>query len=749
MRGATRSGHGIWAGLQFTLAISLVAGFVSVAVAALTTVPASAAANAIVPDGDFGNPTFTQLPRNDDGSSNFIPFGFDINYYGTEYSGVYINTNGNLTFTGPLATYTPFGLGSTGTPIMAPFFSDVDTDPGGAQIEYNSTMLDGYNVFVANWPGVDCYDNDNSKDYFQVILIDRPDIGSTPAGDNFQIEYNYNSIQWDAGQASGGDANCQSQTEGHSAAVGFSNGTASGSYELPGSQVNGALIDSGPDALITHDLNSDVLGRYIWTVDVELTSLSTRLSGSGQGGPAISVPPSTAVTDNATVSGNDASTAGGTVTYTVYSDSNCSTSVASGGTVTVTNGSVPASNPVTLANPGNYYWQASYSGDLTNEASTSTCGSEVEAVAGAPSASITSPGSGGTYSAGQVVPTAFSCAEGTGGPGLTNCNDNNGTDTVSGGTGSLYTSVPGNYTYTVTATSLDRQTGTASISYTVAAPCPTGTFSATGSVPCTTAPPGTYVATTGATAPTNCPVGTYNPVSGATSSAACVAAPPNTYVDTVGATAPTPCPSGTFNPNSGSTSVAACVIVVVANPGNQSDYVNAPVPALGNSQTNGILPMTWSATGLPVGLSIDPTTGIISGTPNTPCTCSVTLTATDALGHTGTAAFSWTILPFGVATRSLPEATPGTPYGPVTLQAGGMGTSATGYITTLKWAKVKLPRGLKLSSIGVLSGTPNAKLQAGSSSVTVKVTETVTTLNGKKKIKTKTTVQATIPLTII
>ena len=56
--------------------------------------------------------------------------------------------------------------------------------------------------------------------------------------------------------------------------------------------------------------------------------------------------------------------------------------------------------------------------------------------------------------------------------------------------------------------------------------------------------------------------------------------------------------------------------------------------------------------------------------------------------------------------------------------------------------------GLNLSSTGVLSGTPSTKLAAGPSSVTVQVTETVTTLNGKKKVKTKTTVQATIPLTI-
>ena len=59
-----------------------------------------------------------------------------------------------------------------------------------------------------------------------------------------------------------------------------------------------------------------------------------------------------------------------------------------------------------------------------------------------------------------------------------------------------------------------------------------------------------------------------------------------------------------------------------------------------------------------------------------------------------------------------------------------------------------MPKGLKLSSAGVLSGTANKKLVAGTSSVTVQVTETVITLNGKKKVKTPTTVEATIPLTI-
>jgi hypothetical protein len=43
---------------------------------------------------------------------------------------------------------------------------------------------------------------------------------------------------------------------------------------------------------------------------------------------------------------------------------------------------------------------------------------------------------------------------------------------------------------------------------------------------------------------------------------------------------------------------------------------------------------------------------------------------------------------------------------------------------------------------------PSGKLAAGPSSATVQVTETMTNLNGKRKVKTKTTAQATIPLTI-
>ena len=114
-----------------------------------------------------------------------------------------------------------------------------------------------------------------------------------------------------------------------------------------------------------------ICGGEIAVVNVA-TSLVTTLSGGRQEGETISVSEGTAITDKATLNGTNASKAGGTVTYDVYSEDECKTLVAEAGRVTVTDGAVPSSSEETLS-PGSYYWQAFYSGDSNNHQSTSSC----------------------------------------------------------------------------------------------------------------------------------------------------------------------------------------------------------------------------------------------------------------------------------------------------------------------------------------------------------------------------------------
>ncbi|MFG1643063.1 M4 family metallopeptidase [Amycolatopsis sp. NPDC049252] len=93
---------------------------------------------------------------------------------------------------------------------------------------------------------------------------------------------------------------------------------------------------------------------------------------------------------------------------------------------------------------------------------------------------------------------------------------------------------------------------------------------------------------------------------------------------------------------SGDPTCSATGTVTVSNPGNQSTTtggsVNLPLSASG-----GTAPYSWTATGLPAGLSINASTGTISGTATTAGTSNVTVTAKDAANKTGTASFSWTV----------------------------------------------------------------------------------------------------------
>jgi subtilisin family serine protease len=82
--------------------------------------------------------------------------------------------------------------------------------------------------------------------------------------------------------------------------------------------------------------------------------------------------------------------------------------------------------------------------------------------------------------------------------------------------------------------------------------------------------------------------------------------------------------------------------VSVTNPGAQTTAVGGTAN-LQLTASGGTAPYTWSATGLPTGLSIGASTGLISGTATTAGTYNVTASATATGGGTGSASFVWTV----------------------------------------------------------------------------------------------------------
>src|SRR5215469_5645726 len=161
--------------------------------------------------------------------------------------------------------------------------------------------------------------------------------------------------------------------------------------------------------------------------------------------------------------------------------------------------------------------------------------------------------------------------------------------------------------------------------------------------------------------------------------------------------------------------------VTVTNPGSQTGKVGtaASVQVQASDSASGQT-LTYSATGLPAGLSISSSTGLISGTPTTAGNSSVTVTATDGTSASGSATFSWTVNPVGnTVTVTNPGAQTSTTGTAASVQ---IKATDSGSGQTLTYTATGLPAGLSISSsTGLISGTPTT---AGSSSVTVTATDT-------------------------
>jgi hypothetical protein len=158
--------------------------------------------------------------------------------------------------------------------------------------------------------------------------------------------------------------------------------------------------------------------------------------------------------------------------------------------------------------------------------------------------------------------------------------------------------------------------------------------------------------------------------------------------------------------------------------------------------SGGTAPYTWSATGLPAGLTLG-SNGIISGTPTTTGSSSITFTVADSASPTLTAkatlsiSVTAAIQPLTITSTGLAGATSNKPY--------SASLDASGGTAPYNWTATGLPAGLTLASNGIISGTPTA---TGSSSITFTVTDSASPALTAKATISLTVAAAIQPLTI-
>lgn len=191
------------------------------------------------------------LGRNDDSSTSAIDitsvFGAGgLNFFGTNYTSLFVNNNGNITFGHSLSAYiaAPIGGGGLSVPIIAAYWFDVDTrggvdtpSPGGTSTGSNLVYydLDTTNrIFTATWDDVGFYSGHiGNPNAFQIRLFDM-------GGGDFDIEFIYEHINQSAS-----DTN-DSPGEAPRAGYAKGNGTPGVELTLSGDYTNVLDLDTAP-----------------------------------------------------------------------------------------------------------------------------------------------------------------------------------------------------------------------------------------------------------------------------------------------------------------------------------------------------------------------------------------------------------------------------------------------------------------------------------------------------------------------
>ncbi|XP_068098037.1 uncharacterized protein [Hyperolius riggenbachi] len=212
----------------------------------------------------YGSSIDSLSPKIDDGGTELIRLSRVIPLFGTEYSSLYVNNNGLLSFQSPISQYVPQALPvAYGNPFLAIFWADVDnryqgdiyyresTDPdllyratSDVRLYFRDPHFLAQWVFVATWHRVGYFASNTDKvNTFQVVL-------STDGNQTFLL-YNYEDIQWPSLDANG------YIVYGPVALAGLNSGLVTGYYTIPESL-------SPAIANISSTSNVNVTGRWVF-----------------------------------------------------------------------------------------------------------------------------------------------------------------------------------------------------------------------------------------------------------------------------------------------------------------------------------------------------------------------------------------------------------------------------------------------------------------------------------------------------
>ncbi len=164
------------------------------------------------------------MTPNDDSSSSQLNLPFTANFFGNNYNSFFINNNGNLTFNGPVSSFTPQPFPISSRPMIAPFWADVDTRCSTCGAVY--VAAPNADTVVVTWNNVGYYNQQSiPTNNFQTVLRNQ-------GGGNIDVDFRYDRLAWTTGSASSGIP----------AQAGYDAGDGVNFFTLPGSRT-AAVVD--------------------------------------------------------------------------------------------------------------------------------------------------------------------------------------------------------------------------------------------------------------------------------------------------------------------------------------------------------------------------------------------------------------------------------------------------------------------------------------------------------------------------